>query len=123
MSEVDINDETVFSPVFRWVLAFFSILFGFIMILWAQGQETWKLMPGVFCFLIAGACILPQPVKGWCGSVVAIGVVFLAVWFFYIDYKDPQPGSSPLRFGLVFGVPALLYLLNKYASLFRNKEL
>jgi len=123
MSELDTNSEIITSPALRWVLAIFSVLFGLIMIFWAQGQETWKLIPGVFCFFIAGLCVLPQPIKGWCGNVVAIVVVYLALWFFYVDYKDPQPENSPIRFGLVFGLPALLYLVNKYGYLLRGKEL
>lgn len=117
------NDSSLqLSLISRWIIAFFSVLFGLIMILWAQDQETWKLIPGVFCFVIAGACILPQPIKGWCGNIVAIVVVGLAIGFFYADHQDPQLDNSPIRFAIVFGLPALAYLANKYGRLLRGNQ-
>ena len=117
----NIDDITGLSSVSRWVLAFFSVLFGLIMVLWALGQEPWKLLPAAFCFVIAGACVLPQPIKGWCGTILAGTIICLAVSFFYASYQDPHPGSSPLGFALGFGLPALAYLVNKYGRSFDRK--
>ncbi|OZG72660.1 hypothetical protein BTA51_14115 [Hahella sp. CCB-MM4] len=64
------ENGTDLNPVSRWILAIFSILFGLVMLLWAQGQEAWKVIPAIFCFIIAGVCILPQPIKGWRGNII-----------------------------------------------------
>ena len=106
----------------RITIAVFSLLFGAIMLLWAQGQESWKLVPAIFCFIIAGACILPQPIKGWCGNIVAIVVIVWAVTFLYLDFVDPKPDQEPMMFASLFGLPALVYLVNKYAKLFQTTK-
>ena len=106
----------------RITIAVFSLFFGAIMLFVALGQESWKLVPGIFCFIIAGACILPQPIKGWCGNIVAIVVIVWAVTFFYLDFVDPNPNHEPRMFASLFGLPALAYLVNKYAKLFQTTK-
>lgn len=122
MNEEVKENELSLSPVSRRIVACVSVLFGLMMLLWAQGQEAWKFTPALFCFIIAGACVLPQPIKGWCGNIIAVVIIALAMGFFYADHLDPQPDHSPVRFALVFGLPAIAYLVNKYGRLFSSKQ-
>jgi hypothetical protein len=104
------------SAVSRWVIAVFSLLFGIIMFAWAQGQELWKYSPAIFCFIIAAACVLPQPLRALCGDVVAVCVILLTIWFFYAMAIDPDPGAEPIRFATTFGLPAFAYLAYRYGK-------
>ena len=99
----------------RITIAIFSFLFALMMLPMAVNEKTiLHATPSLFCVLIVGACVLPLKIRGYCGDIIAITVIGLAVWFFWVWYKNPQPGDNPFRFAALFGGLAVAYLVKRY---------
>ncbi|MBV1875221.1 MAG: hypothetical protein KUG50_01200 [Cycloclasticus sp.] len=107
-------------------IAVFSFIFGLMMLPMAfdppRPELGWvNTMPSAFCFLIVGACILPDKVRGYCGDLIAGTVIGLAIWFFIVWYQDPQPDQNPFKFALVFGGISVVYLAKRYGKFILSK--
>jgi hypothetical protein len=106
-------EQRAFSPMARWILAIFSLLFGLIMLLWASGSDNdFRYLPSAFCFAIFGASVLPKPIAVWCGRFIAVVVLIGCTWFIYLGVTDPNKDLiNSLRVFGIYGVPALFFLL------------
>lgn len=78
-------------------------------------------IPPVFCLLIVGACISPKKIRGYCGDIIAFFVIVLAIWFYVSTYPNPEPGTNPIGFALIFGVGSVCYLWKRYGRYFIKK--
>ena len=105
-------------------LGIFAVLFSLIMFAWAStapGDPYFTNLPGLFCLLVAGACLLPRRYRGYCGDLVAFLVIGIAIWFL-VTSPWWQPGSSPLAFAWVYGGLSVAYLVRRYARRSSNKN-
>jgi len=94
-----------------------ALLFGLIMFAWAStapGDTYFNKLPGLFCLLVAGACLLPSKYRGYCGDLIAFIVIGLAVWFL-VASPWWQPGKNPLAFAWIYGGLSVAYLLRRHA--------
>jgi hypothetical protein len=97
-------------------LGVFALLFAFIMFAWsstAPGSPYFNSLPGLFCLLVAGACVLPAKYRGYCGDLIAVLVLGIAVWFL-VTASWWTPGQNPLGFAWVYGGLSVAYLLRRY---------
>jgi hypothetical protein len=105
-------------------LGIFSLLFALIMFAWAStapGNPYFTRLPGLFCLLVAGACLLPRRYRGYCGDLIAVLVVAIAVWFL-VTSPWWEPGRSPLAFAWVYGGLSVAYLVKRYARYVSNRN-
>lgn len=97
---------------FRITVGLLALLSGAILWLWAsQEMELWKYLPAAFCFCIAGTVVLPKALAVACGYFVAASVLALSVWFIIDGFMDGENITGALRFGAVYGLPAIAFLL------------
>ncbi len=112
----------------RITLAIFSFLFALMCLPMAFDPPKPELgiinvLPSVFCLLVVGACILPRKWRGYCGDLISLSVITLAIWFIIVAYPNPEPGEDPLRFAATFGAFAVLHLWYRYGKpLFPKKS-
>ncbi|GJM12655.1 MAG: hypothetical protein DHS20C12_10580 [Pseudohongiella sp.] len=104
----------------------FSFIFGLIFLPTAIDPVNpdlglFNFAPLVFCLLLTGACLLPEQARGYCGDLVAVSVLFIAIWFMSNSYLDPEPGDDPAGFAVVFGGGALSYLYYRYKKYLLKK--
>jgi hypothetical protein len=97
-------------------IGLFALLFAFIMFTWAStapGNFYFNRLPGAFCILIAGACLLPRRLRGYCGDFIACLVIAIAIWFLA---TSPwwESGKNPIAFAWVYGGLSIAYLLKRY---------
>ena len=98
----------------RVIIAVFAFLFGLMTLPHAIAPQNnigvlnW-LFP-LFCFLITGACVLPQRIRGFCGDLIAVLVIAMAIWFFFVA----GPEDNPIMFAITFGGAAMAYLVARY---------
>ncbi len=121
MGDREVQPELKLGRGSQIVIGLFSLLFMGMFLLWASTAEGGFLLrysPAVFCGVVAGACILPQPLKGYCGDLIAVVAILLAVWFLLTSLPNPEPGESPIKFALVFGGISLVYLVRRYKHVF-----
>ena len=112
MNEQPVVGTPKFSVGFKVTLAFFSILSGLMLSLWASDQtELWNWFPAFFCFAIAGTVVLPRKLAIACGYVVALTICLLNIWLIQLWLSGKEPMASVLRFTLAFGMPAVAFLL------------
>jgi hypothetical protein len=105
-------------------LGIMALLFTFIMFAWASttpGNPYFNKLPGLFCVLVTGACLLPRRYRGYCGDLIAILVLGIAVWFL-VTSPWWKPGRSPLAFAWVYGGLSVAYLVKRYARFFSNRN-
>lgn len=103
------------------VIGLFSLLFMVMFLLWASTAEGGLLLrysPAMFCGVISGACILPHPIKGYCGDLIASSVILMAIWFLVTALPNPEPGQNPIKFALLFGGISVGYLARRYKHVF-----
>ncbi|MBK9132046.1 MAG: hypothetical protein IPM20_10500 [Gammaproteobacteria bacterium] len=101
-----------------------ALLFALIMFVWASsapGNPYFTKLPGLFCLLVAGACLLPRRYRGYCGDLIAILVLALAVWFL-VTSPWWEPGQSPLAFAWVYGGVSVTYLVKRYVRYFSSQN-
>lgn len=97
-------------------LGIFALLFAFIMFAWAStapGNTYVKGLPGLFCLLVAGACLLPRKFRGYCGDLIAALVLGIAVWFL-VTSSWWEPGENPIAFAWVYGGLSVAYLVKRH---------
>lgn len=97
-------------------IGIFALLFAFIMFAWAStapGNLYFKSLPGLFFLLLAGACLLPRKYRGYCGDLIAVLVIGIAVWFL-VTSPWWTPGQNPVAFAWVYGGLSVAYLLRRY---------
>ena len=110
----DEAQRRMFSPWARATLAVFALIFGLVLALWASDQgEAWKYSPALFCFAICGAIVLPHRLALWCGYAIAITVVLVLVLVLVESFDGGSVGYAYKagRVSLMFGLPALVFLL------------
>ena len=93
---------------FAFVIAIFLIAFGTN----DYGNKLPSILTASVFMLIAGACLLPQKIKGYFGDVIAILVIASAIWFFFTPYKEAD--ARPFMFAFIFGGGAAFYLFKRY---------
>lgn len=106
------------------VLGIFALLFALIMFAWAStapGKPYFNQLPGIFCLLVAGACLLPRRFRGYCVDLIACAVVGIAVWFL-VTSPWWQPGKNPVAFAWIYGGASVAYLLKRYARSTANEN-
>ena len=95
-----------------------SILFALMLFAWAYtapGNKYFTNLPGLFCVLVASACLLPRKYRGYCGDIIAVLIVAIAVWFL-VTTPWWEPGKKPVAFAWIYGGLSIGYLLKRYAS-------
>jgi hypothetical protein len=105
-------------------LGLVALLFALIMFAWASsapGNPYFSKLPGMFCLLVAGASLLPRRFRGYCGDLIAILVLALAVWFL-VTSPWWEPGQNPLAFAWVYGGLSVAYLVKRYARYFSRQN-
>lgn len=105
-------------------LGIFALLFALIMFAWAStapGNAYFNKLPGLFCMLVGGACLLPGRYRGYCGDLIAVAVLGIAVWLL-VTSPWWEPGKSPLAFAWVYGGLSVAYLIKRYARYFANRN-
>jgi hypothetical protein len=106
---------------FRLILSSFAALFGATMLLIAPGAEkpAAHYLFGDFCLSIAAVCFTRGRVQRFIGSVIALIVVGITVWYLVAELTSGPiiSGSSAVSSVLnavlallVFGLPAAAYL-------------
>jgi hypothetical protein len=101
-----------------------AFLFALIMFAWAStapGNPYFNNLPGLFCVLVSGACLPPRRYRGYCGDLIAVLVLGIAVWFL-VTSPWWEPGRSPLAFAWVYGGLSVAYLVKRYAGYFANRN-
>jgi hypothetical protein len=101
-----------------------ALLFALIMFAWAStapGNPYFKSLPGLFCLLVAGACLLPRRYRGYCGDLIAVLVLVIAVWFL-VTSSWWTPGQNPLAFAWVYGGLSVAYLVKRYRRNSANRN-
>jgi len=111
----------------RIVIGIFSLLFTLIFLLWATNPGKLDLgfmnyTPAIFCGVICGACFLPQKTRGYCGDLIALAVICIAIWFLIVALPNPQPGQDPITFAGIFGGLSVLHLGKRYKHYFVGKN-
>ena len=105
----------------RIILFIFSSLFGAIMFLTAPDSEKaiYFYAFGVFCFSIGVACLAKGRVRQFIGSLIALAIVIMALWYLYSEiaagiwFSGTRYKPSILNaifFSLAFGLPSVLYI-------------
>ncbi len=106
----------------RMILGGVSALFGVMMILMAPSfdKTLYFYEFGVFCLLIAVACVTQARVRQFVGSTIGAALFCAAMWYLYVEIHSDTPisnsRSSPslpnaIGFLVAFGVPGALYAL------------
>ena len=107
------------------VLGIVALFFTLIMFAWASiapGNPYFKSLPGLFCLLVAGACLLPRRFRGYCGDLIAFSVIGIAVWFL-VTSPWWQPDKKPVAFAWVYGGTSVAYLVKRYARHSENRNI
>lgn len=102
----------------------FALLFALIMFLWAStapGNPYFNNLPGTFCLLVAGACLLPRGIRGFCGDIIAVMALGLVIGFLATSSWG-EPGSNPIAFAVVYGGLSIAYLGKRYARHFGKRN-
>ena len=121
MEEREKQEELKLGKGSQIVIGLFSLLFMAMFLLWAStapGEGLFNYTPAIFCGFVAGACLLPQPIKGYCGDIIAFVVILIVIWFMYVALPNPEPGADPIMFALIFGGTATAYLTRRYKHVF-----
>lgn len=106
------SDEPRFGAAFKIIVGGVAFLCGVVLWLWASDLgAVWKYIPALFCFAIFGVVALPRPIAIACGYFVAGSVLALSLWFLYLGVSGQEPLVNALRFGAVYGLPALAFLV------------
>ena len=98
-------------------LGMVALLFALIMFAWAStapGSPYFNVLPGLFCLLVAGASLLPGKYRGYCGDLIGVLVLGMAVWFL-VTSPWWEPSQNPLAFAWVYGGLSVAYLVKRYA--------
>lgn len=120
------------SPFARGFLAVFASLFGVGMILMAQSPEksAGVFAFGVFCLLIAVACITRGRIRQFVGSTIGVCLFGLAVAYIYSEavtgpidsgHRSEPSVRNSILFLLAFGIPGISYAMRAKFG-FRNKS-
>jgi hypothetical protein len=110
------------SPFSRFVLGFFSALFGVVMVLVAPPTDkaVFFYAFGIFCFLISVACITKDRVRQFVGSVIGSILLILSGWYFYSQltggpfFSERRSEPSVVNawfFFVAFGIPGAAYAI------------
>jgi len=105
-------------------IGIFALLFALMMFAWAStapGNPYFKGLPGLFFLLVAGACLLPPRYRGYCGDLIAVLILGIAVWFL-VTSPWWTPDYNPLAFAWVYGGLSVAYLVKRYKRLARRSE-
>ena len=97
-------------------LGLVAVLFALIMYAWAStapGNPYFNSLPALFCILVAGACLLPPRLRSYCGDLIAVSVLSLAVWLL-VTSPWWQPGKNPIAFAWVYGGISVAYLVKRH---------
>ena len=105
----------------RIILFIFSSLFGAIMFLTAPDSEKaiYFYAFSIFCFSIGIACISKGRVRQFIGSLIALAIVIMALWYLYSEvvagvwFSGSRSNPSFLNaifFSFAFGLPSVLYI-------------
>ena len=115
-----VDDQHAFSRGARWLLAFFSFLFAFVMYLHGKGHPSplFSYFFSFFCAAIGLVCITSGRVRQFFGSFVGVTLFAAGIWYLFTEVTGgpvlSESRSEPsvvnaLFFLAVFGVPGLLY--------------
>lgn len=110
------------SPFARFVLGGVAAAFGVMMILIAPQNDKAVFFHGfgVFCLLIAVACLTTGRIRQFVGSVIGIALLALSGWYLYaeltggpvISARRSEPSAfNAWLFFLAFGVPGAAYAI------------
>jgi len=121
------------SPVARFILGFFSGLFGIGMILAAPPTETAIFFHafGVLCLLICAASITRGRVRQFVGSLIGCTLFGLSAWYLYSQLMDStflsDRRSEPsvigsISFFLAFGIPGVTYAIKVKFGITKNES-
>jgi hypothetical protein len=110
------------SPFSRFVLGFFSALFGVVMVLAAPPTDkaVFFYAFGIFCLLISVACVTKGRVRQLVGSVIGSILLILSGWYLYsqltggpfFSVRRSEPSVVNAWFFFVaFGIPGAAYAI------------
>lgn len=110
------------SPLVRYLLAFFSGLFGLGMILIAPPTEKaiFYYLFGGFCLLICFVSITKGKVRQFIGSIIGVLLFFLSGWYLvsqllsgpFISGSRSEPSFiNSIYFFIAFGIPGVSYAI------------
>ncbi|MEM7433428.1 MAG: hypothetical protein AAF351_16005 [Pseudomonadota bacterium] len=119
-TQYDDGNQFVVRSGLRWVLAVFSFLFAFIMVLHGTGSPSpyFSYAFGFFCAAIGITSIATGRVRQFFGSLVGITVFAAGLWYLYSEITAGQAVSgsasepsvlNAVFFLGVFGIPGLMY--------------
>ena len=120
------------SPFSRFILGFFSTLFGVVMVLIAPPTDkaVFFYAFGIFCLLISAACVTKGRVRQFVGSVIGSILLLLSGWYLYSEITDgplftgrrSEPSVVNALFFLVaFGIPGVAYAIKTKFGWRRNE--
>jgi hypothetical protein len=124
MSAKENHMEFKFGMASRIIVGVIGLLCALIFIAWAStAPNEWYInyLPAAFCFLVSGACFLPKRARGYCGDVISLCVITMAVWFLIVSLPNPEPDENPLKFAYIYGGVSLAYLVSRYKHVFSSK--
>lgn len=107
-------EQTIKSLGVRLLLAFFAALFGIVMLLIEAPEGTAPFFYGfaVFCLLIAALCFAKGRVADFLGSVIALVVLLVGLFFLEDRFLKGNFWNWPtLGFVLLFCFPIAQYLV------------
>ncbi|MBV1915811.1 MAG: hypothetical protein KUG72_10525 [Pseudomonadales bacterium] len=113
------------SKTTRIIVGVISFFCALIFLLWASdAPNEWYInyLPAAFCFLVVGACFLPKIARGFCGDVISICIIILAVWYLAKSLPSPEPADNPLKFAFLYGGISVTYLIGRYKHVFSKKS-
>lgn len=109
------------SPTARYILAFFSALFGVIMVMGAQlvDRPAFYYLFATYCFLIAVTCLVKGRLRQFLGSCIGLSLFVIACAYVVNEAVIGQLVSTDratpsvlnaIGFASVFGIPGLVYV-------------
>ena len=116
------------SPFSRFVLGFFSGIFGVLMIVFPSPAEKaiYSNLFGGFCLLICFACIFKGKVRQFLGSCIGVCLFVIALGYLIheliggklISGSRSEPSVvNAIAFLIFFGIPGITYTLKvKFGS-------
>ena len=113
----------MFSALPKFLLVFFSGLFGIVMIIIAPPTEKAIFFYGfgVFCLAIAFACITKGKLQEFISSSIGLSIFLIGLWYLYTEissgliYSGSRSEPSIINaiiFLIVFGFPGISYALS-----------
>ncbi|HEY8155633.1 MAG TPA: hypothetical protein VII72_16010 [Myxococcota bacterium] len=118
------------SPFTRWLIALGSALFGVTTIVIADSSDapTLLILFGVFCLLIAVACVTTGRLRQFVGSTIGLALLLTGLSYIYSQMsgsplvsRRSQPSLlNSLLFTFFFGLPGLRYAMRARFGLSRS---